>query len=88
MSLRTEIGKAIVKAFNEDTHHVMDFDPDTCYRAADEVVALLMSRLTGLELVGRTRKRLSRIWRKPGFTSTMRFNSLRENEKYEKTPTS
>jgi len=47
MSLRTEIGKAIVKAFNEDTHHVMDFDPDTCYRAADEVVALLMSRLTG-----------------------------------------
>lgn len=48
VSLRKEIGLAIVKAFNR-THekHNINFDPDTCYEAADEVIAVLMSRLTG-----------------------------------------
>lgn len=44
--LRTEIGRAIVKAFNRTyDKHGCDFDPDTCYEAADEVIAMLASNL-------------------------------------------
>lgn len=46
-NLRTQIGKAIIKAYDEDPNVAGDYDPDLCYRAADEVIAVLMSRLTG-----------------------------------------
>lgn len=51
MPLRDDIAKAIIKGFEEDVRpgeaESMAFDPDTCWRAADEVVAMLMSKLTG-----------------------------------------
>ena len=44
--LRERLGLAIFKAFEADYQaHGTNFDPDTCYRAADEVIALLVGEL-------------------------------------------
>lgn len=54
MGSRDKIGRAIVKAFEDDyLQHGTSYDPDTCYRAADEVIAVLLSELTGEPMVAR-----------------------------------
>jgi len=55
MALREDIRQAIMKGIDEDDRPIADgevtmkdvLDPDTCGRVADEVVAVLMSKLTG-----------------------------------------
>jgi len=55
MSLREDIRQAIMKGIDEDDRPNPEnlptmkdtLDPDTCGRCADEVVAMLMSKLTG-----------------------------------------
>lgn len=52
--IRTQIGKAILKAFEEDYQrfgHDANYDPDTCYRAADHVIALMASKLFDVDVV-------------------------------------
>lgn len=44
MNLRTDIAKAIMRTFDNEN---IDYDPDMLHRAADEVIADLMSKLTG-----------------------------------------
>lgn len=49
--LRTDIRLAIVRAFERTfKDHGCDYDPDTCGEAADEVIALLVSRLLGVQV--------------------------------------
>lgn len=67
--LRTEIGLAILKAFERTySKYNVNYDPDTCYEAADEVIALLMSNLTGETYVAIFSKttigpaRFERVW--------------------------
>lgn len=55
MSLRKDIADAIIRGIDNDPRSVTEgeivmrdcLDPDTCYMAADEVIATLMSKLTG-----------------------------------------
>jgi hypothetical protein len=49
-NLRLDIAEAIVRAFERtyDEHHI-SYDPDTCYEAADEVIAVLTTKFTGQE---------------------------------------
>lgn len=55
MSLREDIRLAIMKGIDEDDRSNPEglttmkdcLDPDTCGRCADEVIAVLMSKLTG-----------------------------------------
>lgn len=49
--LRTRIRMAIVSVFEEQFQkNKVDYDPDTCGRAADNVIALLVSDLLGVEV--------------------------------------
>jgi len=46
--MRTLIAKAILKAFEEDFNlYKQDYNPDTCYRAADYVLKTIVHELTG-----------------------------------------
>lgn len=46
--IRKKLGLAILKAFQRTyDKHGIDYDPDTCYEAADEVIALVLRELTG-----------------------------------------
>jgi hypothetical protein len=47
-AIRGEVARAILAAFEETyDKHGIDYDPDTCYAAADRVVAVIASHLLG-----------------------------------------
>lgn len=48
MNLRNEIAKTIMRGIEKHEHESMqNYDPDAMHRIADEVVAMLMTKLTG-----------------------------------------
>lgn len=52
--LRTKLGKAIMEAFSDAYYqHGENFNPDTCYAAADHVVALLVTELLDVAVVAK-----------------------------------
>ena len=51
-SLRDEVAQTILARFKETYEkHGVDYDPDTCHEAADDVCALLASRMLGRKVI-------------------------------------
>jgi hypothetical protein len=46
MAIRNDIAKAIIRGLDKHDPD-LNYDPDAIHRVADEVVAMLMSQLTG-----------------------------------------